>query len=685
VILLAACVTKPAETTTATPSPSTPAPETGKSMVAVSLADVGLDTNAIDRTVDPCDDFYSFACGGWLKSTPIPADKSRWSRSFSEIDKRNEAELRRILEDAAKKPGTDPVLLRIGAYYGACMDETAIEAAGLEPVTALLNQAAGVKDAATVAEAIITLHKSRIWALFDLSASQDFKDATKVVAYVDQNGLGLPDRDYYVNDDDRSKELRTKYVEHVKRTLGLAGFDTAAQTAAAADVLALETTLAKASKTRVERRDPAALYNKIDRTGLVANAPTFPWVRYFAELGREDIQDVVVTHVPFVKAVDELLRTATPAQWKHYLQWTVLRSTATFLPKRFVDESFAMSQALTGQTQIEDRWKRCVEATDGALGELLAQPWLAKMFGKASKEATELYVAEISKAFGAGLDSLAWMDDGTRAKARQKLETMVYKIGYPPKWKEYAFDVDAKTFAANALASRAFELQRDLAKIGKPVDRDEWFMSPPTVNAYYNAQLNEMVFPAGILQPPFFDAKASVAANLGGMGMVVGHELTHGFDDEGSKFAGDGNLSQWWDDETRKRFEEKAECVAKQYESFEPLPGLRINGHLTMGENIADIGGVKLAFRAYRNLRKAAKEEQLAEGFSEDQQFFLSVGQVWCMNAREQVAQMLLKVDPHSPPKFRVNGSLQNTPEFAAAFECEAGSRMKPANACAVW
>lgn len=670
-----------------TPTPATAAAAlapAGPAVVETTLEAVGLETAAIDRTVNPCDDFYQFACGGWLARAEIPADKSRWSRSFNEIDKRNEEELHRILEAAKASPGDDPTLQKIGAYYGACMDETAIEAAGTRPIDRLLGLAQAIKDRKTLGLALIELHKYRIPAVFDVSAEQDFKQATQVIAYLDQNGLGMPDRDYYTKDDEKSKELRGKYVAHVERMLKLTGVATAQAAKSAQAVLRLETELAKVSKTRVERRDPASLYNKIDRAGIVKATPAFPWEAYFKALGAPDVQDIVVTSVPFFEGVQKLLEKGSLDDWRAYLQWTVARSSSSMLPKAFVDESFTFVKDLTGQAQIEDRWKRCVDATDRALGELLAQPFIATMFAGDSKPATEKMVFEISKAFGQELDRLDWMDDQTRGRAHEKLKSFVYHIGYPLKWKAYEFQVEA-SFGANVLASRAFELQRDLAKIGKPVDREEWQMSPPTVNAYYNPLKNEMVFPAGILQPPFFSAKSAIPVNMGGMGMVVGHELTHGFDDEGSKFAFDGNLKNWWEPAVEEKFAVKTKCVEEQYAKYEALPDVKLNGKLTLGENIADLGGVKLAFKAYRAMRKDAKDRVVADGFSEDQQFFLAVGQAWCMKARDEVARMLATTDPHSPPRWRVNGSLTNTAEFSEAFECAPGTRMRPADACKVW
>jgi putative endopeptidase len=683
--LVAACGSSPPPAAT-TPTAESPVdPVASVPNVTTTLDNVGLDGTALDRAADPCHDFYQFACGGWLAKTEIPADKSRWSRGFSEIQERNEKELRRILEDAAKNPGQDAVNQKIGSFYGACMDETAVEKAGIKPIRGLLTNVKKVADVKSLGQALLDLHKAKIWAVFSLSAEPDFKDATKVIAHLDQNGLGLPDRDYYVKDDDKSKEIRDKYVGHVERMMKLAGFSAKQAKDAAKDVMAVETEIAKVSKTRVERRDPAGMANKIDRSGLAKSAGDFAWDDYFKGLGYPDIRDINVTSVPFFEGVNKLLKTVKPAAWQSYLAWQVVHRNAGSLPKAFVEEDFALRQALSGQKELAPRWKRCVEATDQALGELLAQPFIKSKFAGDSKAAAEAMVFEINRQFSHDLNQLDWMDGKTKERATSKLKAMEYLIGYPAKWRTYDFEIDPKNHGDNVRAARAFELKRDLAKVGKPVDRQEWLMSPPTVNAYYDPQKNHMVFPAGILQPPFYSSKASVAVNLGGIGMVVGHELTHGFDDEGSQFAGDGNLANWWEPESGEKFKAKTQCVDNQYGTYETIPGVKLNGRLTLGENVADGGGVMLAFRAYREMRKNAKELTVADGFSEDQQFFIAVGQSWCSKQTDQVARMLAQVDPHSPPKFRVNGSLANLPEFSKAFSCAGGTPMHAAQACKVW
>ncbi len=509
-------VSPPAGPATSTgPSLATAAPESRVPHATTTLEAVGLDPTALDRAADPCRDFYQFACGGWIAKTEIPPDRSRWSRSFGEIQKRNEAELKRILEEASKSKSDDVVTKKIGAYYAACMDEAAVERAGTKPIAPLLSAAKKVSDARSFAAAITALHRGKIWALFDMSAEPDSKNATRMIAQLDQGGLGLPDRDYYLRDDDKSKEIRDKYRAHVERMMKLAGFSAKEVETAVSDVMNVETELAKVSKTRVERRDPNGLYNKIDRKGLPKTAADFPWDDYFKALGFPDIQDVSVTSVPFFEGMNRLLTQEKPPAWRNYLAWHVVHQVAPVLPKAFVDEDFAFQQVLSGQKEIRARWKRCVDATDGALPELLAQPFIKEKFAGDSKTAAETMVAEISRQFGRELDQLDWMDPKTRERAAAKLKAMEYLIGYPSKWKTYDCDVDPKAFARNVMAAHAFELKRDLGKVGKQVDRQEWQMSPPRVDAYYDAQKNHMVFPAGILQPPFYSAKAAVPVNLG--------------------------------------------------------------------------------------------------------------------------------------------------------------------------
>jgi len=681
-LFAAACGSSNQPSVTPTQPEPPPAPE--PTIVNASLEDVGLSSSALDRSADPCDDFYQFACGGWIAKTEIPADKSRWSRSFSEIFERNEKTLRDILDKAAQNPQADEVSAKIGPFFAACMEEEVIEKEGLAPIKPLLDKAKAIKTPKDVTALVAELHKRQIFPLFDISAEQDFKDATRVIAYLDQNGLGLPDRDYYLRTDDDSKALRKKYEEHVRKMFELAGMKPKQAGEAAIDVLHIETQLAEASKTRVERRDPVGLYNKVDREGLPKLTSELGWDAYFQALGHDDIRDVNVTAPAFFEKVGKLLREVKAPQWRNYFQWQILHATAPLLPKAFVEENFAFEAALTGAKALPERWKRCVAATDRALGEALAQPFVKEAFPGHAKEAAEAMVLEISRVFSGELEKLDWMDADTRKRALEKLSSMAYLIGYPDKWKSYDFPIEG-SYAKNVLAARAFDLSRQLAKVGKPVDREEWHMTPPTVNAYYHPLLNHMVFPAGILQPPFYGQGQSLAVNLGGMGMVVGHELTHGFDDQGSQFDAKGNLDNWWTQAVREKFSAKTGCVEEQYASYEAVPGVKLNGKLTLGENIADNAGVMLAFEAFQRMRENAKERVVADGFTEEQQFFLATGQVWCSKEREEWARMAAQVDPHSPPRHRVNGSLANLPAFWEAFQCGEGKAMRRENACKVW
>jgi putative endopeptidase len=672
-----AAPTAPTNTEVAPPPP--PAPEAKN----VSLAEVGLDATKLDRSADPCNDFYRFACGAWMDHTQIPADKAQYG-TFNEIIDRNEAVLHDLLEKAAKEPGDDPVVQKIGAYYGACMNETAVEKAGTTALAPLFAAARKVKDSSTLLETIATLHRAGVNVLFTIAPGQDKKDATQMIAQIGQGGIGLPDREYYVNSDERTLTLRAAYLKHVEKMLLLNGKPAAQAKEAAADTLAIETAIAKSQKTRVELRDEVGTYNRIDRDGLAKAAP-LPWDAYFNTLGFAGITPINTVSVPYVAAFGPLAKDFTPAKWRNYLDARILEAAAPYLPKRFVDEAFELTRQLTGQKEQRPRWKRCVSYTDNSLGELLAQPYVAAAFGGESKSAAERMTDGIAKAFAANLSFVDWMDAPTKDKAKIKLQKMVRLIGYPDKWRTYDYAIDPKSFTATELAATKFETGYQLGRIGKPVDKGEWQMTPPTVNAYYDPQLNEMVFPAGILQRPFYDVKANDAVNLGAMGMVVGHELTHGFDDQGAQYDGDGNLSGWWPDSVTTTFSTRTQCVAGYYGNYEVIDGKKLNGELTLGENIADMGGVKLAFAAYRAARADAKQVSVAEGFSEDQQFFIAVGQAWCTKRSDEIERVRLTVDPHSTPHFRVVGALSSLPEFGDAFQCKPGAPMRPQNVCKVW
>ncbi|HEU4613961.1 MAG TPA: M13 family metallopeptidase [Kofleriaceae bacterium] len=649
-----------------------------------TLAAIGLDPDALDRTADPCEDFYQFACGNWLAKAQIAPDLPIAMRSFVDIELRNEEYLHDVLEKARANPGKDPLLEQLGAYYGACMDEASIEKAGLKPAAPVLAQIKRIKDPKSLSATVTMLQPLDMNPLFSFAPTEDYTDATKMIGEIDQGGLGLPDRDYYLKDDDASKGLRQTYVEYAAALLVETGHKADAAKREADEILALETELAKISKDKVARRDPKGLYNKIDRDGVKKAMPHFEWDAFLKAVGQPKLTDINVTSPDFLAGLDALIVKTPAATWRNYFTVHALGNMANMLPKKIVDIQFKLQQKLGGATEQRARWKRCVAATDGALGDALGQIYVRDRFPGESKSAAEAQVHAIVAAMKQNLDELPWMDATTKTKAYDKLGKMAYMIGYPTKWRSYSFKIGAKTYAANALAARRAEQARQMAKIGKPVDRRDWNITPPTVNAFYNPTHNKMVFPAGILQTPFYQVDHSIAVNLGGMGMVVGHELTHGFDDEGSQFDAVGNMTNWWQPETERQFKQRTQCVVDQYSSYDAGGG-KLNGKLTLGENIADIGGIKLALAAYRQLRASAPETDVADGFTEDQQFFLSVGQTWCAKMRPELESMLVTVDPHSPPRWRVNGSVSATPDFAKAFRCKAGAKMRPAKQCVVW
>ena len=645
----------------------------------------GIDEGNLDRAVNPCDDFYKFACGGWLARTEIPADRSRWG-SFSVLDEQNLTVLRRTLEDLAAGKGGGASGTKLGDFFAACMDEAAIEQGGLAELKAELARLDGIKRPADLGPAVARLHLGNTNALFGFGSEQDFKDATQVIGAADQAGLGLPDRDYYVKDEGNFKQVRGQYREHVQKMLELAGVPAAEAQKGAATVLAVETRLAEASLTRSDRRDPAKIYHRLELAGLKQKAPRFPWDAYLKALGFPTIQAIDVKVPDFFVAVDKLLDKGRLGELKVYLRWHLIHTSAPHLGKAFVDESFRFyGQTLNGAKEIQPRWKRCVGWTKQSLGEALAQSYVEQTFSGESKGATLAMVQGIEQAMRDNLTALPWMDEATRKEGFAKLEAIANKIGFPDKWRSYeGLTVARKSHFANYLAGQQFEARRQLAKIGKPVDRGEWFMTPDEVNAYYEPLLNEMVFPAGILQPPFYNPKARPAVNYGAIGMVMGHELTHGFDDEGRKFDAKGNLRDWWSPAINQEFERRAQCVVKQYDGYEVVEGQRLNGKLTLGENIADLGGIKLAYAA---LVKSRGQEAVPPpgGFTDAQLFFLGTAQAWCAKTRPENAKVRLTVDPHADPEHRVNGPLSNLPEFAAAFQCKPGQRMAPAERCTVW
>ncbi|HTL99414.1 MAG TPA: M13 family metallopeptidase [Holophagaceae bacterium] len=635
----------------------------------------GIDPANMDTSVKPCDDFYDYANGGWLKRTEMPADKSRFG-AFNELIDHNRGILHDILVDTSAKKDwkRGSIEQKVGDYYAAAMDEAAIEKLGAKPVQGDLALAASLKSGEDLPAVLAKLHDRGFGGGFRFGVGQDDKDSTKYISGFNQAGLGMPDRDYYLKDDERSKKVRVAYEEHVGRTFQLLGDKTDASKDEADVVMKVETALAKASWTRVENRDPIKTYNKLTLAQLAEKAPGFDWKAYVSARGVK-ASEVLVSQPSFFTAFAKLAGEITPAEWRTYLRWHVINGASSLLSKPFQDEAFSFTKAMTGVEVQEDRWKRMTSATDGALGEALGQLYVKKAFSPEAKQKVLDMVHNMQGVLRDDIGQLPWMDAPTKAAAVQKLDAFMIKMGYPDKWKEYKFEVKRDDYYGNVRRAAAFRIEDNLRKLGKPVDRAEWGMTPATVNAYYNPSMNEVVFPAGILQAPFFDPKADDAVNYGGIGVVIGHEMTHGFDDQGCQYDADGNLKNWWSDSVKKAYDERTGQVVKEFDGFEPIPGEHINGKLTLGENIADLGGLKIAYLAWKRSLKG-QDSPVIDGFTGDQRFFLGFATVWREHARPQYASMALKVDPHSPGKFRVMGPLANMPEFYKAFGVDEGCKM---------
>ncbi len=643
----------------------------------------------IDKTANPCVDFYQYACGNWLKKAEIPPDQTSWG-SFVDLRERNTVILREILEKVSSDDSKrNPIDQKIGDFYSACMDVKAVDAKGLDPLKTELDRIAEVKDKKTLIDAVAHDHLMGSNAFFDFGSSADLHNASMDIANLDQSGLSLPDRDYYVKDTPKMIEMRKHLVEYVTQVFTLAGKPPQQAADSAQIVLRIETALATAAMDRTMRRDPNNRDHKMQRDQARGLAPDLYLNEYFQDVGSPSFAELNVRNPEFFTKLNAILDSESLDALKTYATWHVLSLSAPWLSDPFVEANFQFRKNLTGQAEIQPRWKRCVSATDDALGEALGQRYVELTFGADGKQRMLKMVMALEQALGEDIKSVTWMSPETKKQAQLKLIAITNKIGYPDKWRDYSkLNIVRGDLLGNFLRSNEFEARRDINKIEKPVDRNEWGMTPPTVNAYYNPSLNEIVFPAGILQPPFFDKQMDDAINFGGIGLVIGHELTHGFDDQGRRYDPQGNLRDWWTAEDGKEFEKRAACVANEYGNFVSVDDLKLNGKLTLGENTADNGGARIALMALHNEIKAdptGKAAQTSDGYTPDQRFFLGFGRVWCEKRRPEYLRMLVSTDPHSPGKYRVDGTVQNMPEFEQTWSCKAGDPMVSANACRVW
>jgi putative endopeptidase len=652
-----------------------------------------FDLSAIDNSADPCTDFYQYVCGNWKKDNPIPSDQVRWGR-FNELSDRNNYLLYTELKAAADAPKT-PLQRQYGDFFGACMNTAEVDKLGVKPLEPELEAIAALSSSKDLAAFNAKQMKRGGGGFLGVGVTQDQKDSSQQIAATGQGGLTLPDRDYYLNPDARYATIRKQYTDHMVKMFKLLGDTDDKAVAEANDVMQIETALAKGSMDRVAMRDPANRYHMMSVADLQKLSPNYDWTVYLDGIGMPQVKDIDVMSPGYVTTVNQMLTTQPLQAIKAYLRWHALHEAAPLLSKPFEDENFAFfSQTLQGQKEEQPRWKRCTRLTDRALGEAVGQDWVKQNFPPDAKANMEKLVHALEASMAADLKTLPWMSDATKAEARMKLDAITDKIGYPSHWRDYSSVVVKRDdLLGNVERADWFEEKRDLDKLGKPVDPTEWGMTPPTVNAYYNPPQNNINFPAGILQPPFYDNAMDPAVNFGGIGVVIGHEMTHGFDDQGSKYDLHGNVKVWWTPEDLAKFKERTECTAKEYDGFEAAPGQNVNGHLTLGENTADNGGLRIAYQALMDV--LAKDGAAAEpgyvdgkrdGYTPAQRFFITFGQVWCQNQTEQSARVSAKTDPHSPGEWRTNGSVQNFDEFGKAFGCKVGQPMMPASGgCRTW
>ena len=649
-----------------------------------------FDVSAIDKSIDPCVDFYQYSCGNWMKNNPIPPDKARWGR-FDQLAEHNLYILKDILTEAQLPGKHSAPETMVGTFYNSCMDDATIEKKGTAPMAPELERINGIKTKADLIRQIAVMHRDSISALFAFYPQPDMHDSNLTIAYLDQGGITLPDRDYYIKDDAKSVETRQKYVEHVQKMFELAGDTPNTAAAEAQTVLTVETGLAQASMDRTARRDPKTRDHKMTVAEIAAAAPNFDLSLYFSDNGSPKFTSVNVGNPEFFKQVNEQLNSRPLDDWKVYLRWRTINDFAPLLGSAFVEEDFLFNgKYMSGQQEMEPRWKRCTKATDVRLGMALGKLYVDRTFGADGKERTLKMVQAIESAMRQDIGQLTWMSDTTKQKAYEKLNTIVNNIGYPDTWRDYSsIMIKADDYAGNAKRAEAFEVHRLYNKIEKPTDRKDWGMTPPTVNAYYRPPMNDINFPAGILQPPFYGKLMDDAVNYGGIGVVIGHELTHGFDDQGRKYDPDGNFRDWWTAEDAKEFEQRVDCTANEYSKLclgegTTRNGIKLNGRLTLGENTADNGGLKLAYMALMSMIGNTPVKPI-DGYTAAQRFFLAYGQIWCQNVTDQQARKLVLTDPHSPGRWRVNGAVRNSAAFEQAFGCKAGQPMVAENACRVW